>query len=162
VNASVVGPSTKLIVGDTSTFTRMDLVKSNSFYSQWCATQGASAPAYQQASVRPTVNLFKDPQYGLTSAAIGNGLGAANGLSDYTRARMQPRINVGRTEFEDAKYANGSTLELAGRGLYGEYALFIPSAVISHASSDGSRTNGLDLDAVEDILIRFDYVSVAK
>lgn len=62
-----------------------------------------------------------------------------------------------RAELERDDYANGSTSELAARGLYGEYALFIPAEVLSIDGSDG-----LVLEHVDDILLRFDYVSVAR
>jgi hypothetical protein len=47
--------------------------------------------------------------------------------------------------------------ELAGRGLYGDYALFLPAEVLSRDGSDG-----LDLDRVTDVLLRLEYVSVAR
>jgi hypothetical protein len=70
---------------------------------------------------------------------------------------MQPYLNVSRVELEREDYAQGGTTELAGRGLFGEYALFIPASVLS---LDGSP--GLRLDRIEDILLRLDYVSVAR
>ena len=70
---------------------------------------------------------------------------------------MQPYLNVSRAEFEKEDYSQGATTELAGRGLYGDYALFIPAGALS---VDGSE--GLRLDKIEDILLRLDYVSVAK
>ena len=41
--------------------------------------------------------------------------------------------------------------ELAGRGLYGDYVLLFPKALI-----DG----GFPIEKVEDVLLRFDYLSV--
>ena len=58
---------------------------------------------------------------------------------------------------EQEAYYNGDSQELAGRGLYGGYALFIPTQILS---VDGG--NGLVLENVEDILLRLDYVSVAQ
>jgi len=165
VNASVLGDPQKLVVGDQSTFTRMDLFKANAFYSQWCVAPDSSQPEVQKASVRPTINLFRDPEYGATSQGstpIGSTLGVSNGIQNFSRARMQPRLNVSRADFESTTYANGETSELAARGLYGDYALFIPVGVISMTKSDGSRTSGLNLDAVDDILLRIDYVSAAR
>ncbi len=156
VNASILGDEKQLYAGSSTTFVRMDLLKSNSFYSQWCDPSGRSAPV-QAASVRPNRNLFRIPGVG---AEVGN---AAEQLSDsFTRARMEAFLNVDRATFEADDYANGDTSELAARGLYGDYALFIPASVLSVASEDGSQSEGLVLDAVDDILLRLDYVSVAK
>jgi hypothetical protein len=163
-NASVLGDSKTLVHGDQSTFTRMDLLKNNTFFSQWCSAP-SDAPQFQQASVRPSVNLFRDPEFGATSVGsnpIGGDLGLGNETEQFTRARMQPRLNVSRTDFEGTMYANGQTGELAARGLYGDYALFIPSAVLSVPQSDGSFSDGLNLNAIDDVLLRFDYVSVAR
>ena len=62
-----------------------------------------------------------------------------------------------RGEFEKENYSQGATTELAGRGLYGDYALFIPAGVLS---VDGGE--GLRLERIDDILLRLDYVSVAR
>ena len=59
-------------------------------------------------------------------------------------------------------FGSGSSSELAGRGLYGAYNLFIPAEATSRRRPDGSCTSGLNLDAVDDILLRVDYVSVAR
>lgn len=67
------------------------------------------------------------------------------------------RENIDRAELSGDDYENGDTSELAGRGLYGSYALFFPAGVLSQ---DGGF--GLNLNAVEDILLRLDYVSVAR
>ena len=58
---------------------------------------------------------------------------------------------------ESDDYTGGATAELATRGLYGSYALFIPASSISDGTSEG-----LVLDHVDDILLRLDYVSVAR
>jgi hypothetical protein len=156
-NASVVGSDNVMRGG--STFTRMDLLKRNTFYSQWCGSPPAGAEPFQVASVRPSRNLFRDPQYGTEVASSLLGLVSRTEL--YSRARMQPRINVSRVQFEDDAYANGQTSELAARGLYGDYALFIPANMLSRIVN-GTRTNGLDLNEVEDIFVRLDYISVAR
>jgi hypothetical protein len=77
--------------------------------------------------------------------------------SGYTDARISPFVGVTRAELEADGYANGSSRELAGRGLYGDYALFFPAEVLSRDGSDG-----LDLDRVTDVLLRLEYVSVAR
>ncbi|HET6339876.1 MAG TPA: hypothetical protein VFG30_41990 [Polyangiales bacterium] len=155
VNASVLGPE-DLYVGDEPTFARVDILKSNTFFSQWCGSPPAGAPIYQTASVRPSRNLFRDPEYGV-AGGVGAGLGLENQTGAESRARIEAYFNVERADFEADDYASGATSELAARGLYGEYALFIPRDVL--ALNGG---NGLALDKVEDILLRLDYVSVAK
>jgi hypothetical protein len=150
VNASIIG-SADMYSGGSPTFTRIDLLKQNTFFSQWC-TPGDDA--FQMASVRPSRNLFRDPVYG---GDYGAGLGPQNESQLYTRARIEAYFNVDRAGFEADDYANGETSELAARGLYGKYALFIPAGILS---LDGSR--GLVLNEVDDILLRLDYVSVAR
>ena len=78
----------------------------------------------------------------------------ARGFSD---ARIQARLNISRAELESEAFADGDSQELAGRGLYGEYALFIPAETLSVDGRDG-----LLLANVEDILLRLDYISVAR
>lgn len=159
VNASILG-TTRLYKGDATTFTRVSLEKSNTFFSQWCGTPPPGAPLFQWASVRPSVNLFQDPVFGpgrIGTTALGGTLGVRNATDDTSQARIQAYFNVPRATFEADSYANGETAELAGRGLYGQYELVIPAEVIS---TNGS--NGLDLDQVDDILLRLDYVSVAN
>jgi hypothetical protein len=151
VNASILGSAGMWRGSSPPTFTRIDLLKENSFYSQWCSP--GDAP-FQSVSVRPSRNLFRDPELG---GDYGTGLGAGSEAALYSRARIEAYFNVDRVTFEADDYANGETSELAARGLYGRYALFIPAEVI--AVGDGS---GLVLNEVEDILLRVDYISVAR
>jgi hypothetical protein len=154
VNASILGASGLYRGSSPPTFTRIDLLKQNTFYSQWCTTPSATAPTYQEAAVRPSQNLFQDPVYG---GELASGLGPKSEAQQYTRARIQAYFNVDRTTFEGDSYANGETSELAARGLYGSYALFIPAETLS---LDGG--NGLALNEVDDVLLRLNYVSVAR
>ena len=147
VNASVQGPAT-MYKGAAPTFVRVELHKQNTFYSQWCT---AHATPFQIASVRPSRNLFKDPQAG---GVLGN---TVSETSQYGRARIEAYFNVDRKQFEADDYANGETSELAARGLYGDYALFLPAEVLSTSGSEG-----LVLNKIDDVLLRFDYVSVAR
>jgi hypothetical protein len=154
VNASILG-SDHLFRGDSPSFTRIELLKNNSFFSQWCTDRGASSP-FQTASVRPSRNLFRDPEYGTDVGS--ETFGTRGGDRDVeSRARIEAYFNVPRAEFERDDYANGDTSELAARGLYGAYALFLPAEVLGLGGRDG-----LVLNEVEDILLRFDYVSVAR
>ncbi len=158
VNATIHGEAAAIFVGDTPSFVDVQLLKTNTFYSQWCSPENQET-SFQQASVRPGRNLFADPGAG---ALVGDELGLQNGQSLYSRARMQAVFNVDRDRFSEDDFANGDTSELAARGLYGEYALFFPSGTLSTLQPNHSQSDGLDLNAVEDILLRIDYVSVAR
>jgi len=156
VNASVIGND--IYSGSSTTFARIDLLKQNTFFSQWCGDAPPNDP-FQVASVRPARNLFREPDLAPTVAASQ---GIEQGDRLYSRARVQAFFNVDRAALEDPTYMNGETSELAGRGLYGEYALFIPASLIAQEAAGGNYTTGVVLDRVEDILLRLDYVSVAR
>jgi hypothetical protein len=157
VNVSLLGED--LQVGSETTFTTLALRKRNTFYSQWC-NEGAHDEPYQLASTRPSHNLFIDPlgtgeDYGFSLPRTDpEALDEANA---YTSARVAAYFNVSQAEMEDEAYFNGDSQELAGRGLYGDYALFFPIEALS--VDDG---NGLRLENVEDVLLRLDFVSVAR
>lgn len=150
VNASIVGPAA-MYQGAAPSFTRIELHKQNTFYSQWCS---ATDTPFQTASVRPSRNLFKEPE--LTST-IGSATSATGEANEYTSARIQAYFNVDQKDFETDDYANGQTAELAARGLYGKYALFIPAEMLSTKGG-----TGLVLNKIQDVLLRLDYVSVAR
>ena len=157
MNASILA-SGDYYEGDDPAFVNIDLLKRNTFYSQWCTETGREDP-FQLASVRPSKNLFRDPTSG---TAVGQTLlGVQSETSGYTRAQIEAVFNVARDEFSADQYANGETNQLAARGLYGEYALFIPAALISQPAG-ATQTPGLVLTQVEDVLLRMDYVSVAR
>jgi hypothetical protein len=153
VNASVIGDQGRLYTGSASppTFVRVQLLKQNTFYSQWCSS---AKEGFQMASVRPAQNLFEDP---LVGESVGSGLGVDNKATGYTPARIEAYLNVARADFETDDYKNGETSELAARGLYGRYAIFFPAEVLS---IDGGK--GLVLGAIDDVLLRLDYVSIAR
>jgi hypothetical protein len=150
LNASLIGDD--LYRGSDTSFVRMDVLKRNTFFSQWCGEAPEGQP-FQLASVTPTRNLFREPGVG---EDVGSDWGVEHGPESFARARIQAFFGVGRADLEDPQYANGETSELAARGLYGDYALFIPAALISR---DGG--NGLALDNLDDVLLRIDYLSVA-
>jgi hypothetical protein len=168
VNASILGSGT-LVRGSQTTFARMDLLKSNTFFSQACGATPETTP-FQIASVRPSRNLFRDPMFGLsgpTTNATASDSTVPDEVTLDSRARIQAYFNVSRDKFEDDSYANGETSELAARGLYGDYALFFPAGILSVAQTDAQgqvtgHSDGLDLGQVDDILLRIDYVSVAR
>ncbi len=121
--------------------TSLFLIRNNSFGSQWCDGRGEEA-SMQVGSMQPTSSLFEDDERGGSEAF---------GLSKIT-AMLQPWFNVPRSEFYRESYAEGSSEEFAGRGLYGEYTILFPWK--------GLLEDGFPLERVEDILIRFDYISV--
>lgn len=151
VNAVIQGED---LVDDGSSFIRIQLRHRNTFFSQWCLEPGEEMDQMQSASVRPSRNLFKDPVYGAPGENVGT---SSHEQSEFTRARIQAYLNISQDEFSAEAYQQGSSDELACRALYGEYALFFPA---SYLALDGGQ--GLHLDRIDDILLRFDYVSVAK
>ncbi|MDP1828805.1 MAG: hypothetical protein Q8L48_36430 [Archangium sp.] len=160
VNAALEGDG--VIVGD-ATRARLTLKKRNRFFSQWCAPAPAGSPAFQLSATRPSRNLFLDPFADYLPGRPGSMPNAsltvdASAEADaFSSARLQPALNVTRADLETDAYFNGSSRELAGRGLYGDYALFFPAEVLSRNGGEGVR-----LERLEDVLLRFDYVSVAQ
>ncbi|MFW6053268.1 MAG: hypothetical protein ACOC9J_00480, partial [Persicimonas sp.] len=146
LDAGVVGEQA---YNGTSGTMRMDLLQRNTFYSQWCDDQGG----FQSSSVRPSRNLFRVPGVGKLDGTDN----AANGVEAYSRARVQASVGTDHNTLESRQNSAGASTELATRGLYGDYALFIDAQLISR---DGSE--GLLFDRVDDILLRFDYLSVAS
>jgi hypothetical protein len=173
VNASIEG-SQALERGSATTFARVDLLKKNTFFSQWCGTppQGSTAGTqFQVASVNPSHNLFLDPMYGPSVQGSATGVAPSDSVPSEialdSRARIQAYFNIPQATFEEDSYENGETSELAARGLYGDYALFFSSDVLSLPQVDANGaitgyTDGLDLTQIDDILLRIDYVSVAQ
>lgn len=148
-----------LFEGDDRTFVNIQLRQQNTFFSQWCSNKGGDTD-YQDVSVRPSRNLFRDPLYGTDSVTAQ---ATSSETLSYTTARLEAYMNQTRADLEAADYAQGISGELAGRGLYGRYELFIPTPILYGIDKDGkSNGKGLRLEHVDDIFIRFDYVSVAK
>ncbi|MBL8957558.1 MAG: hypothetical protein JNK82_42685 [Myxococcaceae bacterium] len=160
VNAALQGDG--VIVGD-GTRARITLKKRNRFFSQWCAPAPAGAAPFQLSATRPSRNLFLDPFTDYLPGRPGSAPNAAATVDAsaeadaFSSARLQPQVNVTRAELETDAYFNGSSRELAGRGLYGDYALFFPAEVLSKGGGEGLR-----LERLDDVLLRFDYVSVAQ
>ncbi len=118
-------------------------MKRNTFESQWCDGHGDGSQ-FQTGGIRPSANLFRD-QGETTSEAQ---------TQAFTWSLLQPYVNTPRNEFYRETYAEGSTEELAGRGLYGDYILLFPW--------DGLLEYDFGIQNVEDVLLRFDYLSVAN
>jgi hypothetical protein len=127
-------------LSDTTPNAPILLLKSNTFSSQWCDTGGADIPGMQSSSVHPTTQLFRPGDSPVTSDATG-----------FTPALMYPWFNIRRTDFYKQTYQDGSSEELAGRGLYGQYVLLFPKQLLD---------SGFPLEKVEDVLLRIDYLSV--
>ena len=143
-----------LVVGDGAASTRITLKQKNTFYSQWCSEKGEDFDDLQVATVRPAKNLFKDPVWGGEDAVTE---GTDVGQNDYKTSRIVAYHNVDKNDFSHEDYDDGESEDLRCRGLYGDYALFIDKDFLS---LDGAE--GLNLTKVDDILLRFDYLSVAK
>ncbi len=134
-----------------NTHLQLGVLHKNDFYSQWCLPPSDEQGEMQIASVRPSRNLFLDPVW-------GGDFGTANPSdSDYVISLVDSYFNVSWEDFSSPEYTAGSDTALACRGLYGEYAIFIPAQILNIEYSDG-----LSLLNVDDIWIRFDYVSAAK
>ncbi len=157
VNASILGGD-ELLRGQATTFTDITIKKANTFFSQWCDDNGNDTP-FQLASVRPERNLFRDPE-SAGASFIESQLSSLVGKS-FSKALIQPSLNVERIDFEDDQYENGDSSQLAARGLYGEYTIFFPAQTLS-ILRNGSQSDGLDLSKVDDVLLRFDYISAAR
>lgn len=154
VNASISGTDVHRGAG---TWTDVHLRQRNSFYSQWCVPP-ADGSDYADASTRPSRNLFRDPYS--PSTTVPTAVPApqfGDEVNDFTVARISARFNRSRAELESESYVEGDSQELAARALYGDYELFFPADFLSIGSGDG-----LVLANVEDVLLRFEYVSVAR
>jgi hypothetical protein len=136
VTATVQGDG----LSEASPNTSLLLLKRNTFSSQWCSDGDVSRPAMQSASIYPSAQLFR-------SGASGG----AGESSDFTPALMTPWFNIRRTDFYKDTFRDGSSEELAGRGLYGDYVLLFPKQMLDQ---------GFPIEKVEDVLLRIDYLSV--
>jgi hypothetical protein len=125
------------------------LLKQNTFKSQWCEGRGEVDSDYEESDefqyghLQPSARLFSPDG----STSDGEGIDA------YSWGFVKAQINTPKTEFHRAAYQEGGSEEFAGRGLYGEYVLLFPW--------HGLIDDGFVLDNIEDILLRFDYLSVS-
>ncbi len=132
----------------------MLLIKRNRFESQWCEGRGDGEP-YQVAAMQPASRLFPEDQRGGSEAA---------GIEN-TTAMMLPWLNVRRSDFYREEYAEGASEEIAGQGLYGDYILLFPwhgllDTACPPDTPEAECEGRFDLRDVEDVLLRFDYLSV--
>lgn len=149
VSATIQGDLTSIDEPGTNVM----LMKRNVFDSQWCTGLGDGSD-YQEASTFGTNQFMPE----LTNQDVNY---------DYTTAMLFPWFNVRRSDFYQDQYTEGSSEELAGRGLYGDYILLFPYYGMLEPEADCSITSDptcadpfRDLKRVEDVLIRFDYYSV--
>jgi len=112
------------------------LLQSPTFSSQLCGSTGE----LQTATARPVRNLFTP------ASAVSFVASPAN-----TRADIDLTINTTLTDLNHDGYAEGAVTDLAARGLYGSYVLVFPANEIE-----------LDLNQLDDVDLRFDYLSVAN
>lgn len=120
----------------------MVMLKSSSFASQWCEDHGTGDDdGFQNAWSGPLVAL---------------GHAESSDSNDFTPASISAWLNVRRSELYRDQYTEGASEELAGRGLYGEYVLLFPQAGLFDRPG-----KPLPLEMVEDVLVRFDYVSIS-
>jgi hypothetical protein len=134
----------------------VEIRKRNTFFANWCAD--AEQP-FQVASTRPSKNLFREP-------GIAEGFEGAGGSQTdrFSKARIQALLDIPTGEFLTDAYVDGSSDELAGRLLFGDYSLFIPASSLASFDEDTGEavSDGLILSEVDDIAIRLDYISVAR
>ena len=146
-----------MITGSDTTRTRLEVRKRNTFFSQWC-TPRTDRGAFQVAATRPSRNLFLDPFSDFAAQMLPPGSDQARAEADaFASARLMPLVGVTRGELESEGYADGGSIELAGRGLYGDYEIFLPAEMLAVRGAAG-----VDLAALDDVLLRLDYVSVAR
>ena len=125
------------------------LMKKNSFASQYCDGKAPTIVGLDGTSITPTM------QAGVIHTSSEMFLPGANvdlsDANDFTAALLYPWFNIRKTDFYKTTYQDGASEELAGRGLYGDYVLLFPKQML---------TDDFKLDKVEDVLLRFDYLSV--
>ena len=132
----------------TSNPGKVALLQQNRFESQWESAGGVSRPTQlQEGSTRPCKNLLNDEQYAECSAgslqAAGltpNPAASGNGTSweASTVSTVAASFHVGH--------------QLKSRGLYSDYARFLPSGLL----------DDLNVDNLSDIRLRFDFVGVQQ
>jgi hypothetical protein len=149
-------------VSGDSTLAQVEVLKWNSFHSQWC--DGVlSASGHQEGTVTPGRNLMIDPFHEPELMEIFN----APSTRPHTRAVFSAvRTDVTRADLEMQGYDGGVQAGLAGRGLFGNYALFFPADSIRYDECDDGTctergTGRLDLRLINDVILRFDYVAWA-
>jgi len=114
------------------------LLKRNVFGSDWCIPSMHPADSEQVGRVRANDSLF----------------GSARGEPTFASAAFTAKVNATRGDLQSDAGAQLASEELAGRGIYGEYVFLLPKQLL--ASPD------FDIQGLEDILVRFDFVRVSQ
>jgi hypothetical protein len=127
--------------------TPLQLLKRNTFMSQYCEGKGDGKSKYQVNSIRPSSELLKGEA------------GRSEEISGFTAAVLYPWFNVRRFDFFDVQYRKGASEELAGRALYGDYVLLFPKQILEKSPLRPEKAT-FPLENVEDVLLRIDYLSV--
>ncbi|MDE0882126.1 MAG: hypothetical protein OSB21_05980 [Myxococcota bacterium] len=142
IAVSLTGPSS--VNQGTRSLPQVGLQKSNTFMSRLCSGASEDDPFYSE-SARPWRNLFGE-----------DGQNRENAARPYTAINFQVLHNVSVESLNGD--AVGSDKTLAGMGLFGDYALFFSKQSLA-SSRDPA---GLHLQRIEDILLRFEYISAAR
>jgi hypothetical protein len=117
----------------------LKLLKRNSFASRRCRADG-----FQAATLRPGANLLAGGGEQSYVPAV------SNSVADISVVRLDTGNALDDFRHRDDAY-NASSTELSLQGLYGDYVLLFPVVALS---------SGLDLMALFDFNLRFDFVSV--
>jgi hypothetical protein len=118
------------------------LFKRATFFSRWCGEPMPDQdPTYQIGIHRPRQNLFADSPSGMTNFADAVLMQAST---------IQNLKNITEAELRTNEYPTATVNNFAGQGLFGDYAVMFPT----------SGPDAIDLDHVEDVLLRLDYVYV--
>lgn len=156
VNVSIQGDPAATFRG-VAPQVNLQIRKRNTAYSTWC-DPGEQEAAFQMVTARPKRNLFRAPGTG-----EGVSLDSGNPKEAFSTARVQALLDIEPARFLSDDYTDGASTELAARPLFGDYELFIPATSLVEVNARGEiASDGLVLNAVEDILLRVDYLSVAN
>ena len=116
----------------------MRVAKRNTFSSRWCVGHGA--PGTEQVGVTNGLSYFFGG-HGTTPVTVGTA---------WNSASVDAVSSPAKADFANVDFHNGSSEELAGRGLFGDYIVYIPTTELA-------RVNFSNL---EDIFIRLDYEDI--
>lgn len=124
--------------GEAAGFTRVQIYKTGVFASQWCVGHGTSLP----------LQIGATPRMGVASYAEAERRPLPQTLSGFSQANLDSRRDVEYAHFSESSYSDGASEGFAGQGLYGDYLLVFPP------------NGNLPLSEIEDVFLRFDYLSV--
>ncbi len=114
------------------------VAKRNTFSSRWCAGHGTAGT--DQVGVSTGISYFFGGHASMPTA----------GMSSWNAASVDAINSPSKVDFANIDFHNGSSEELAGRGLFGDYIVYIPVSQLSKVS----------FPALEDIYLRLDYEDI--